>query len=242
MPFFVFYYNCSMNWTKGVKDGIPIGIGYFAVSFSFGIAGSHILSWPLVTLISMFNLTSAGQFAGLKIIESLGTIFEMAVATFFINLRYSLMAISLSQKVDSSFGIVKRLLLSTGITDEIYAVSMSQKKKISSSYFFGLMCFPYLGWSLGTFVGAFSGPILPVEVSQALGVALYAMFVAIVVPEMKKQRSVFIVIILSIICSLLFYYAPILNQISVGFSIILSAMIASAIGAILFPVEENIRE
>ena len=102
-----------MNWTKGVKDGIPIGIGYFAVSFSFGIAGSHILSWPLVTLISMFNLTSAGQFAGLKIIESLGTIFEMAVATFFINLRYSLMAISLSQKVDSSFGIVKRLLLSS---------------------------------------------------------------------------------------------------------------------------------
>jgi predicted branched-subunit amino acid permease len=231
-----------MNWTKGVKDGIPIGIGYFAVSFSFGIAGSHILSWPLVTLISMFNLTSAGQFAGLKIIESLGTIFEMAVATFFINLRYSLMAISLSQKVDSSFGIVKRLLLSTGITDEIYAVAMAQKSRVSASYFFGLMCFPYLGWSLGTFVGAFSGSILPVEVSQALGVALYAMFVAIVVPEMKKQRSVFIVVILSIICSLLFYYAPVLNQTSVGFSIILSAMIASAIGAILFPVEENIRE
>ena len=227
-----------MNWTKGVKDGIRLAL-HFAVFF-FGIAGSHILSWPLVTLISMFNLT-CGQFAGLKLL-SLWVLFSKWLWPFFINLRYSLMAISLSQKVDSSFGIVKRLLLSTGITDEIYAVSMSQKKKISSSYFFGLMCFPYLGWSLGTFVGAFSGPILPVEVSQALGVALYAMFVAIVVPEMKKQRSVFIVVILSIICSLLFYYAPVLNQISVGFSIILSAMIASAIGAILFPVEENIRE
>jgi len=229
-----------MNWIKGIKDGIPIGIGYFAVSFSFGIAGSHILSWPLVTLISMFNLTSAGQFAGLKIIESLGTIFEMAVATFFINLRYSLMAVSLSQKVDSSFSLGKRLLLSTGITDEIYAVAMAQKSRVSASYFFGLMCFPYLGWSLGTFVGAFSGPILPVEVSQALGVALYAMFVAIVVPEMKKQRAVSLAVLLSIVCSLLFYFVPFFKSISVGFSIILSAVFASAIIAVLFPVSEEI--
>jgi predicted branched-subunit amino acid permease len=141
-----------MNWTKGVKDGIPIGIGYFAVSFSFGIAGSHILSWPLVTLISMFNLTSAGQFAGLKIIESLGTIFEMAVATFFINLRYSLMAISLSQKVVSSL-----------VSEEVFLVQALRMKYTSgdgtkeSSFcvlLFWLNVFPYLGWSLGTFCGS----------------------------------------------------------------------------------------
>ena len=127
-----------MNYLSGLKDGSPIGLGYFAVSFSFGIAGSKIFSWPLVTLISMTNLTSAGQFAGLQIMaDAAGTFIEMALATFFINLRYSLMAISLSQKVSPEFGTVKRLLLATGITDEIFAVAMSQKK-VTPIYFLGL--------------------------------------------------------------------------------------------------------
>lgn len=229
-----------MNFSKGLKDGLPIAIGYFAVSFSFGIAGSKILSWPFVTLISMTNLTSAGQFAGLQIMaDAAGTFLEMALATLFINLRYSLMAISLSQKVDSSFGVAKRLLLATGITDEIFAVSMAQKKRVTPIYFLGLALIPYFGWSLGTLCGAICGEILPRIVTSALGVALYGMFIAIVVPQMKVHRPTIFAVALAIVLSLMFKYVPVLNQVSVGFSIIICALVASLLAAFLFPMREQ---
>lgn len=227
-----------MTFKQGLQDGIAIGLGYFAVSFSFGIAGSNFLSWPFVTFISMTNLTSAGQFAGLQIMHAAGTFFEMALATFFINLRYSLMAISLSQKVSPEFGTLQRLLLSTGITDEIYAVAMSQKGKIPPRYFFGLMIAPYIGWSTGTLVGAYAGEILPQILTSALGVALYGMFIAIVVPQMKASRANTIAVAIAVACSLAFHYIPVLRGVSIGFAIILCAITASLVAAIAFPVKE----
>lgn len=227
-----------MTFKKGLQDGIAIGLGYFAVSFSFGIAGSNFLSWPFVTFISMTNLTSAGQFAGLQIMHAAGTFFEMALATFFINLRYSLMAISLSQKVSPEFGTLQRLLLSTGITDEIYAVAMSQEGKVPPRYFLGLMIAPYIGWSTGTLVGAYAGEILPQVLTSALGVALYGMFIAIVVPQMKASRANTIAVAIAVACSLAFHYVPALRGVSVGFAIILCAIAASLIAAIAFPVKE----
>jgi predicted branched-subunit amino acid permease len=227
-----------VTFKQGLQDGIAIGLGYFAVSFSFGIAGSNFLSWPFVTFISMTNLTSAGQFAGLQIMHAAGTFFEMAIATFFINLRYSLMAISLSQKVSPEFGTVQRLLLSTGITDEIYAVAMSQEGKIPPRYFFGLMIAPYIGWSTGTLVGAYAGEILPQVLTGALGVALYGMFIAIVVPQMKASRANTIAVAIAVACSLAFHYIPILRGVSIGFAIILCAITASLVAAIAFPVKE----
>lgn len=229
-----------MKFKDGVKDGLPIGVGYFAVSFSFGIAGVKFLSWPLVTLISATNLTSAGQFAGLQIMASAaGTFIEMAIATFFINLRYSLMAISLSQHVDSRFGTLKRLALGMGITDEIYAVAMSKEQKVNALYFLGLCVLPYIGWSLGTFAGAFSGGVLPAIVTNALGVALYGMFVAIVVPPAKKDRPVLIAVAIAILLSLAFHYLPVLNEVSFGFAIIICAVVASLVCAWFFPVKED---
>lgn len=229
-----------MKFSKGLRDGLPIGIGYFAVSFSFGIAGSKILTWPLVTFISMTNLTSAGQFAGLQIMaDAAGTFIEMAIATFFINLRYSLMAISLSQKVSPSFTTVPRLLLATGITDEIYAVSMSQAERVNPKYFLGLMVLPYIGWSMGTLTGAVSGEILPAVVTNALGVALYGMFIAIVVPQMKISRPTFIAVAIAIACSLAFKFVPALSGVTVGFAIIICAVVASTIAAILFPIKDQ---
>lgn len=229
-----------MKFTKGVKDGFPIGIGYFAVSFSFGIAGSKFLTWPLVTLISMTNVTSAGQFAGLQIMaDAAGTFVEMAIATFFINLRYSLMAISLSQKVAPSFGTGKRLLLAMGITDEIYAVSMIQKEPVTPIYFLGLFTLPYAGWSLGTLTGAVCGEILPAIVTNALGVALYGMFIAIVVPQMKVHKPTMIAVAIAIACSLAFKFVPALSGVTVGFAIIICALIASLIGAALFPIKDD---
>ena len=226
-----------MKFTNGVKDGLPIGLGYFAVSFSFGIAGAaKLFSWPLVTLISMTNLTSAGQFAGLQIMtDAAGTFIEMALATFFINLRYSLMAISLSQKVSPDFGTTKRLLLATGITDEIFAVAMS-KKSVTPIYFLGLMTLPYIGWSSGTAVGAICGEILPSIVTNALGVALYGMFVAIVVPQMKVHKPTIFAVAIAVALSCAFKFFPPLSGVSVGFAIIICASVASLIAAALFPI------
>lgn len=229
-----------MKFSEGVKDGLPIGIGYFAVSFSFGIAGVKFLTWPFVTLISATNLTSAGQFAGLQIMASAaGTLLEMAIATFFINLRYSLMAISLSQKVSGNFGFSKRVLLGMGITDEIYAVAMSKEGKVNPLYFLGLCVLPYIGWSLGTFSGAFSGGVLPAVVTNALGVALYGMFIAIVVPPAKQDKSVLIAVLIAIALSLAFHYLPVLSDVSFGFAIIICAIVASLICAWFFPVKEG---
>lgn len=229
-----------MKFSKGVQDGLPIGLGYFAVSFSFGIAGSKLLSWPLVTFISMTNLTSAGQFAGLQIMaDAAGTFIEMAIATFFINLRYSLMAISLSQKVAPNFGTFKRLLLATGITDEIYALAVSQAEPVTARYFAGLMVLPYIGWSSGTLCGAVCGEILPAVVTNALGVALYGMFVAIVVPQMKAHRPTLIAVLIAIACSCAFRYVPALSGVTVGFAIIICALVASLLGAAFFPVKDD---
>lgn len=229
-----------MKFSEGVKDGFPIGVGYFAVSFSFGIVGAKFLTWPLVTLISMTNLTSAGQFAGLQIMASAtGTLLEMAIATFFINLRYSLMAISLSQKVSGSFNTPKRAMLGMGITDEIYAVAMSKEGKVNPIYFLGLCVLPYIGWSLGTFAGAFSGGVLPAVVTNALGVALYGMFVAIVVPPMKQSRPVAIAVAIAIALSCTFYFVPTLREhVSAGFAIIICAVVASLLCAYLFPLKD----
>ncbi len=228
-----------MKFSKGLIDGLPIGIGYLAVSFSFGIAGSKVLSWPLVTLVSMTNLTSAGQFAGLKIMEAAGTFLEMALATFFINLRYSLMAVSLSQKVSPDFGTPKRLLLGIGITDEIYALAMSARERVTPLYFLGLVTLPYVGWSLGTLSGAIAGEVLPNVLTNALGVALYGMFVAIVVPRARLHRPTLFAVVLSIALSLAFFYAPILKNVSTGFSIILCAVISSLFAARLFPLKDS---
>ncbi len=228
-----------MKFSRGLIDGLPIGIGYLAVSFSFGIAGSKVLSWPLLTLVSMTNLTSAGQFAGLKIMEAAGTFLEMALATFFINLRYSLMAISLSQKVSPGFRTPERLLLSIGITDEIYALAMSARERVTPLYFLGLMTFPYIGWSLGTLSGAIAGEVLPNVLTNALGVALYGMFVAIVVPKARFHRPTLFAVILSIALSLAFFYAPLLENVSTGFAIILCAVISSLFAARLFPVKDS---
>lgn len=230
-----------MKFSKGIKDGLPIGVGYFAVSFAFGInAGAILHSWILATFISMTNLTSAGQFAGLNIMASAtGTLVEMAIASFFINLRYSLMAISLSQKVAPNFGTFKRILLSTGITDEIYAVAMSQSEKVNAEYFLGLMVLPYLGWSGGTFTGAVCGQILPDVVVNALGVALYGMFIAIVVPVMKQNRATFVAVMIAVALSFAFKFVPALNAVSAGFAIIICAVVASLVCAALFPVEDD---
>ncbi|MBO4310693.1 MAG: AzlC family ABC transporter permease [Lachnospiraceae bacterium] len=231
------------SFKKGLTDGLPIGLGYLAVSFSFGIlaVAGGLNVWQ-ATLISMTNLTSAGQFAGLTIMVSGGGIAEMIVSQFIINLRYSLMSISLSQHIDLSMKIPQKLFFGEFHTDEIFAVSMGRPEKLGRKYFLGVIIAPYVGWSLGTFLGAVCGEILPSMITSALGVALYGMFIAIVVPVMKHSWKMSIVVAIAVIMSVCFTYVPGINQITSGFAVIICAVSASLFGAIVFPLKEEKKE
>ncbi len=231
------------QFTQGIKDGSAIGIGYLSVSFTFGLAAvSSGLQWWEALLVSMMNLTSAGQFAGITIMAAAGTYIELALSQLVINLRYALMSISLSQKVDRDFHAGKKALLGFAVTDEIFAVAMSREGEVSSSYFAGLSVLPYLGWTSGTLAGAVCGNILPQNVSDALGLAIYGMFIAIIIPAMKKDSRILKITLLAVVFSFALYYLPGLKNISSGFAVILCAVAASAVGAIFFPMEEEKQE
>lgn len=229
------------NFKKGLKDGIPIALGYISVSFTFGLqAVSDDLSWWQAVLVSLTNLTSAGQFAGLDImVRGGGFWFEMACTQFIINLRYALMSLSLSQKADESLKGIHRFIAGFGITDEIFAVSMGNKGTVSNKYMYGVIILPVLGWVFGTFLGAVAGQVLPEIVRSALSLAIYGMFIAIIIPPAKKNKAVLKVIIISVLLSCAFKWLPVLNKVSSGFVIIICTVIAASVGAILFPVKED---
>lgn len=230
----------KQEFTQGLKDGIPIAAGYFSVSFSFGIlAVDGGLSVFQAALTSLTNVTSAGQFAGLQVIIAGGTLLEIALTQLIINLRYALMSLSLSQKLSEKVTFVQRLLIAFANTDEIYAVAMAHQKSLTYPYMFGLQILPILGWTAGTAVGAAAGSVLPDSLTSALGVALYGMFIAIVIPVARKARPVLIVVILSILMSCILYYVPLFSGISAGISIIICTVAASMAGAILFPVDQE---
>lgn len=226
------------SFKKGVIDGLPICFGYFAVSFAFGISAVQGgLSWLEALLISAFNLTSAGQLAGVGVIIGSGSLIEMAVSQLVINSRYSLMSVSLSQKLSDSVSLLDRFLISFGNTDEIFAVSISNKGTVGKRYMYGLILTPYFGWSLGTLLGAVLGNILPSIVISSLGLAIYGMFVAIVVPVVKKEKATLLCVLGAILLSCLFKYLPLLSVIPSGFVIIICAVIPSLIFAFAAPIK-----
>lgn len=229
------------DFKNGLRDGIPIALGYISVSFTFGLqAVSSGLYWWESVLISLTNLTSAGQFAGLDImIRGGGFWVEMACAQLVINLRYSLMSLSLSQKADGSLRGIHRWLTGFGITDEIFAVAMGNKNDVSRSYLYGLILLPVLGWTSGTLIGAAAGQILPEVVRSSLGIAIYGMFLAIIIPPAKKNHAVLKVVVIAVVLSCAFKWLPILNSVSSGFVIIICTVIAALVGAIFFPVKEG---
>lgn len=227
------------NFKRGLAAGIPIALGYLSVSFTFGImAVSYGLAWWQALIISMTTVTSAGQFAGIGIMIHPGQYFQMLISQITINIRYSFMSISVGQKADSRFKGLSRWLLGFMMTDEIFAVA-TQEESVSRNFFAGLATLPYIGWALGTLFGAILGSILPERLMSALSLAIYGMFVAIVVPEMKKSRPVVLVVILAIALSCLFYYVPFLSTISSGITITVVAIASAVIGSLLFPVADE---
>lgn len=226
------------SFKKGIKDGLPICFGYLSVAFAFGIFSveSGLSIWQAL-FISMTNVTSAGQLAAVPIIIAGGTLWELALAQFVINLRYALMSVSLSQKLGKSISGFDRFVISFMNTDEVFAVSSSNKGYVGKSYMYGLILTPYLGWSIGTFAGAGAGNILPALITSALGIAIYAMFVAIVVPECSERKSTLYCVIFAIGLSLCFNYIPQLKGMQSGFVIIICAVVASLVFALVAPIQ-----
>lgn len=225
------------SFKKGIKAGLPICIGYFPVSFAFGIFSvENGLSILQAVLISLTNLTSAGQLAAVPIMVGGGTIIELILAQLVINSRYSLMSISLSQKLGKSVKLADRFLIAFGNTDEIFAVASSNKDKVGKKYMLGLILTPVIGWVSGTLTGAVAGNILPEVVTSALGVAIYGMFIAIVVPVIKEEKATALCVATAIVLSCIFYYAPVLKEIPTGFTVIICAVIASALFAFIKPI------
>lgn len=230
----------SSDLKRGIKDGIPIALGYLSVSFGFGImAVNSGISVLAAVIISLTNLTSAGQVAGISVIAAGGTYIEMALTQLIINLRYALMSLSLSQKLDKKFTSLSRLAVSFGITDEIFAVASGHPGEVSKKYMAGLISLPLIGWTLGTFLGGAAGEILPQRLNAALGIAIYGMFIAIFVPAAKKAKGVLAVVVFAVVLSCCLKYIPIFSGVSQGFAIIICATTASLLGAIIFPINQE---
>lgn len=227
------------EFKQGIKDGIPICLGYFSVSMAVGLTAvkAGLPIWAAV-LISFSNLTSAGQYAGIGIMAAGGGALELMITTLTINMRYFLMSLSVSQKVDDKFNIPKRMIAAFGITDEVFAVSMQRKKDLSFLYMVGLILTPLLGWTLGTLTGAVAADLLPKIVSNAMGIAIYGMFIAIIVPPSRENPKVFFAVALAIVASLVFTYVPVIKELTSGWKIIIIAVVVSALAAFLFPIKE----
>ena len=223
---------------KGLADGMPICLGYLSVSFAFGIFSVESgLSVIETLLISMLNVTSAGQLSAVPIIAGAGSMAELALTQFVINLRYSLMSVSMSQKFDGSVRLPDRFRIAFVDTDEVFAVATAQPGKVGREYMFGLILTPYLGWSAGTLAGALAGDILPAVLTSALGVAIYGMFIAIVLPPAKKDRATALCVLLAMGLSCLFRYTPGLSSVSGGFVIIICAVLSGALFALVAPIK-----
>lgn len=232
----------NSRFLQGMRHGIPIMLGYLSVSFGFGILAVQLgLSIFTATAISATNLTSAGQAMGVQVMtagDAFGsTIIQMVLTQLIINVRYSLMGISLSQKLDSSFTTPHRLIASFGITDEIFAVASSQSFAVTPAYMYGLILVSMIGWISGTFLGASAGQLLPTAVTNAMGILLYGMFLAIIIPPARKNYRVLWVILMASAISVLFSFC--IPAVPSGFAVIISATVASAVCAWLFPLEQE---
>ncbi|MCM0759672.1 AzlC family ABC transporter permease [Sporomusa sphaeroides DSM 2875] len=227
-----------IHWKNGFRDGIPIALGYFAVSFTFGLLAKKAGLTPFQAVaISLTNLTSAGQFAALGLMGASATYLEMASTQLILNLRYCLMSCALSQKLDSKVPFWHRFLLAHGVTDEIFGVAVCKSGKLNPFYQYGLMSSAIPGWTLGTFFGVISGDVLPERIISALSIALYGMFIAVIIPPAKSNRILTGIILLSMLTSLFFTKLVVFQYVSPGFKIILLTILIAGMAAFLFPMQ-----
>lgn len=229
----------SSRFVRGFRDGLPVCIGYVPVAVAFGMRATQggLSTW-VPTAISMTCLSGTGQFAGLGVILAGGAFLELFITTFVINIRYLLMSLVLTQKLDPNMTILQRCLVAFGNTDEIFAIATRQEESLKPSYMAGLILSPYLGWVGGTVLGATAASLLPPNISSALGITVYGMFLAIIVPPAKQSRPILLTVLIAAAVSCLFRYMPVLSQLSLGWVIIIAAVIAAGFCAVVCPVQE----
>jgi 4-azaleucine resistance transporter AzlC len=224
---------------RGLRAGIPIGLGYLSVSFTFGIMAISLgFEWWQALIISMATVTSAGQLAAIGVMTVPGQYLTMLISQLTINVRYSFMSISLAQKTSPKFTGIKRWLLGFFMTDEIFAVAAAEDE-VETKFFFGLSVIPYVGWASGTLIGALVGNILPAMVMNSLCLAIYGMFLAIILPPAKKSKPILAVVAIAGAIHCGFYYLPYLKEIPSGLSVSICAIIAALAGAFLFPLKDE---
>ena len=223
-----------------MKVGMPICLGYLAVSFTLGITAKNagLTAWQAL-LTSLTCNASAGQYAGFTVIAAAGTYIEMAIMELVANIRYLLMSCSLSQKLDPKTGLFHRLAIGFDVTDEIFGVSVSVPDKLCPAYSYGMFAVAIPGWALGTFLGVIMGNILPPSVVSALSVGLYGMFIAIIIPPARKNKILAALIVISMAASFLFTKLPVLSSLSAGMRTIILTVAIAGIAAILFPIKEE---
>ena len=231
------------EFIQGFKDGIPIGLGYFAVSFALGIAMKNAgMSWIDGFFMSLFNLASAGEYAGTQVILASGTYLEMIIMTAVANARYMLMSCSLSQKLAPETKTKHRMLIGYAITDELFGIAYSREGYLNPYYFYGGMSASILPWAIGTSCGIVMGNILPSSIVSALSVALYGMFLAIIIPPSRKNKTVLVLVMISFLSSYLCTILPVISSISSGTRIIILTVVISLIAAIKKPIKEDTHE
>lgn len=225
---------------QGMKDGIPIALGYFAVSLTLGITAKKAGLTALQSMLaSLTNHASAGEFIGFTLIAAGASYLELCIMEAVANARYLLMSCALSQKLSPGTSLIHRLLIGFFVTDEIFGVSVSVPGKLNPFYTYGVISVASPGWVFGTYLGVILGNLLPLRVASALGVGLYGMFIAIFIPPARKSRIVAGLVVISFCASLIFSKVPIFAQISSGIRIIILTVVISLTSAILFPVDEE---
>ena len=232
------------EFIRGIKRGFPICLGYIPVSFTFGLIAVKMGFTPAqATIISLTNMASAGQFAGIRLIEGGAPYIELIITTFVINLRYFLMSLSLSQKVAPDMPFYKRAVMAYCITDEVFALSAMEPDEVSFPFFGGLMLTPILGWTSGTLLGAVASGLLSPMIQGCMGIALYCMFIAIIIPPARKSRKVALAVVVAAFLSCMFKYVPGLNELSKvgggGWAIITAAILGAAICASIKEVKRR---
>ena len=230
-------------YVRGLRDGVPICLGYFAVALALGITARNAgLTAFQAGLASFLNNASAGQYAGFTVIADNGTYLEMALMILVANARYLLMSCALTQKLKPGTGLVPRLIIGFDVTDEIFGVSIAQPGYLDPWYTYGVMTAAIPGWCGGTALGVVMGNILPDSIVSALSVALYGMFLAVIIPPARKNRVVAVLVLVSMGLSLAANYLPLISGLSSGTKIIILTVAISALAAVLFPVKEEEKE
>lgn len=227
-------------YKKGFRDGIPIGLGYFAVAFSLGIMAqkSGLTAFQAMLTAALTN-ASAGGYAGFELIGANAPYWQMALMQLIVNARYLLMSCALSQKFSPQTSLLHRSIVAFDVTDEIFGISIAQKGYLNPFYNYGAMSIAIPGWALGTFFGVLMGDILPARIVSALSVCLYGMFLAIIIPPAKQNKVVAGAVIIAFVTSFAFATLPLLKTIPEGMRVIILTVAISLLAAILFPVKED---